>query len=163
MKVCWFHNQPNNNMLKEKVIVVGYDDTASFLILLDKLKRSITFTCHIVSATMATGLTGILGSMKPDLVILSFSNNQYMLNEIGALTVKLLVPILCITRRSENEMLNWPFNHIVFSCQQEYLHQASYLSSRVNYILLMKKERPVPLRVMGFADTAIATADHNRN
>jgi len=49
-------------MLKEKEIVVGYGDTASFLILLDKLKKSITFTYHIVSATMATGLAGILVS-----------------------------------------------------------------------------------------------------
>lgn len=163
MKVCWFHHQPNNNMLKEKVIVVGYDDTASFLILLDKLKQSITFTYHIVSATMATGLASILGSMKPDLVILSFSNNQYMLNEIGTLTVQSLVPILCITKRGENEMLNWPVNHIVFSCQQEYLHQSSYLSSRVNSILLMKKEQPALPKVMGFADTAIANADDNRN
>ncbi|WP_316828538.1 hypothetical protein [Pedobacter miscanthi] len=79
-------------MLKEKVIVAGYNDTSGFLTLLDKLKQTITFTYHIVSATMARGLAGILGSMKPDLVNLSFRNNQNVLNEIGPLTVQLLIP-----------------------------------------------------------------------
>lgn len=152
-------------MLKEKIIVVGYDDAASLSALLDKLKETVNFTYHIISATMSSGLTSILGSMKPDLIILCFRNNQYVLNELRPLSAQSPIPILCLTNRFENETLGWHQNHIVFTCQLEYLHQGSYLSSRVNSILLMVNEQVPAKKVMGLADAAIAAAgtDHTRN
>ncbi|WP_316839310.1 hypothetical protein [Pedobacter gandavensis] len=152
-------------MLTQKVIVVAYDDAKSFLVLLDKLKETAAFSYHIISATMATGLKGILQSLEPDLIILCFRNNQHVLDELRPLTVLPLIPILCLSNRFENERLAWHQNNSVFTCQLENLHQASYLSSRVSSILLMSKEQPAPQKVMGLADAAIAAAgtDDTRN
>ena len=149
-------------MLKEKVIVVGYDDNTNLSALLDKLKETTHFTYHIISATMSSGLASILSSMKPDLIILCFRNNQYILNELRPLSVQSLIPILCLTNRFENETLEWHHNHIVFTCQLEYLHQKSYLSSRINSILLMVNEQAPVQKIMGLADAAIGN-DHTRN
>ncbi|WP_316821906.1 hypothetical protein [Pedobacter gandavensis] len=154
-----------HNMLIQKLVLVGYDNTASLLVLFDKLKETGPFTYHIISATMASSLKSMLSTLKPDLIILSFRNNQYVLNELRLLTVQPIIPILCLTNRFENESLNWHQNNSVFTCQLEYLQQTNYLSSRVSSILLMTKEQIIPQQSMGLANAAIATVgtDHTRN
>lgn len=149
-------------MFREKLITIGCDDAASCSVLLDKLKETILFTYNTISVTMASGLTSILSSLKPDLIILCFRNNQHVLNELSAFIEQPLIPILCLSSKFEAETLGWNKNHIVFTCQLEHIHKASYLSSRINSIFLTQKERPVAQKAIGFADAAISS-DHTRN
>lgn len=152
-------------MLKEKTLVVGYDDTVRLSALLDQLKCTAQFTYHIVSATMASGLMSILRSMKPDLLILAFRHNQTILNELRPLTVQALLPILCLSSKFENETLNWHQDQIVFTCQLEQVQQGAYLSSRINSILLMEKQAPIAPQTIGFAAAALTggATDYTRN
>jgi DNA-binding CsgD family transcriptional regulator len=152
-------------MLTEKLIAIGCDDNSSFSAVLDKLKETALFTYNIISATMASGLTSVLRSLKPDLIILCFRNNQYVLNELSALTEQPLIPILCLTGRFEGETLGWNKNHIVFTCQLEHIHKASYFISRVNSIFLLLKEPPIAQQTRTFADieSAPGRSDQTRN
>ncbi len=152
-------------MLKEKLIVVGYDDPVRLSTLLDRLKATAPFSYQLVSATMASGLSTIISSMKPELIILCFRNNQYVLHELKTLTVSLAIPILCLSNRFENETLTWHEQQIVFTCQLEQVHKGNYLSSRINSILMMCQAQPFLPQVMGLADAAMASAgyDHTRN
>jgi DNA-binding CsgD family transcriptional regulator len=145
-------------MLKEKLILIGCDDTASFSALLDQLKKTTLLAHHVVSATMASGLTSVLNSLKPDLIILCFRNNQHALQELDILTANPLIPILCLTNRFEGEVLVWNKNHLVFTCQLEHLAKPSYFSSRINSIFLLTKEPPVTQAIRSFAEAAITDA-----
>lgn len=149
-------------MLKEKLIVIGCDNTASFSVLLNQLKETILFSHHVVSATMASGLSSVLTSLQPDLIILCFRNNQHALQKISNLTMQPLIPILCLTNGFEGEMLDWNKNHTVFTCQLEHIHKAYYLSSRINSIFLLLKESSTVQPIRSFVDAA-NSADHTRN
>ncbi|ALL06175.1 hypothetical protein AQ505_12145 [Pedobacter sp. PACM 27299] len=152
-------------MLIQKLVVVGYDDALNLLALMDQLKETTVFAYQIISATMASGLTDLLHTLKPDLIILCFRNNQQVLNEIRPLTAAPLIPILCLSNRFENENLGWDQNNSVFTCQLEYIHQSFYLSSRINSILLMTKAQKATEPPMSFAAAAIIATgpDHTRN
>lgn len=152
------------NMSTDRVIAIGCDDNTCFSTVLEQLKETELSVYNIISATMASGLTSVLRSLRPDLIILCFRNNQYVLNELAALIEQPLIPILCLTGGFEGETLGWDKNHIVFTCQLEHIHKASYLSSRINSIFLILKEQPIVQKVLGFADAAIVSgADHSRN
>jgi DNA-binding CsgD family transcriptional regulator len=152
-------------MLTEKLIAIGCDDNASSSAILDKLKETAMFSYNIISATMASGLTSVLRSMKPDLIILCFRNNQHVLAGLTTFIEQPEIPVLCLTRRFECETLGWNKNHIVFTCQLEHIHHTAYLSSRINSIFLLKKEPSAAHPVNTFADSAIAAAesDQTRN
>lgn len=157
-------------MLTEKLIAIGCDDNASFSAVLDNLTESAFFTYNIISATRASGLTGILSSLKPDLIILCFRNNQHILTELSNYINQPETPILCLIRRFDDETLGWNKNHIVFTCQLEHIHRASYLSSTINSIFLLRKGavavNPLaPHPVVTFAAAAIVAAEsgHTRN
>ncbi len=150
-------------MLTEKLIAIGCDDTTSISIVLDKLKQTSAFSYNVISATMAAGLTGLLRSLKPDLIILCFRNNQQVLTELANVTVQLEIPILCLTRRFECETLDWNKNHVVFTCMLEYIHKASYLISRINSIFLLKQQEIIPQQTAAFSTMVIADPDNTRN
>lgn len=147
-------------MLTEKLIVVGCDDTASFSTVLNKLKETVLFTHNIISATMATGLTSILRSLKPDLIILCFHHNQPILTQVTSFLEHPEIPILCLARGLECETLDWNKNHIVFTCLLAHIHNASYLSSTINSIFLLRKDRE---KIEAAGTFTPAESDQTRN
>lgn len=150
-------------MLTEKLIAIGCDDTTSISAVLDKLKETSAFSYNVISATMAAGLTGLLRSLKPDLIILCFRNNQQVLTELTNVNLQFEIPILCLTRRYECETLDWNKNYVVFTCMLEHIQKASYLSSRINSIFLLGQQELIPQQAASFSTLAIAESDHTRN
>ncbi|MGB8195368.1 MAG: hypothetical protein WCF67_25775, partial [Chitinophagaceae bacterium] len=62
------------------------------------------------------------------------------------------VPVLCITKKFENETLRWSSNHIVFTYPLEHINNDECLNSRINSIFLLKT---VPEAAHSFADAAL--------
>lgn len=151
-------------MSVEKLIVIGCDDTMDLSMVMGNLKDTASFCYNIISATMASGLIGILKSLKPDLVILSFRNNQHILSDLNTFVKKPEVPILCITRKFDG-ILDWKGDNIVFTCQQEHINTTAYLSSRVNSIFLLNTGPAVVMPALHTFTAAAkaAESDQNRN
>jgi DNA-binding CsgD family transcriptional regulator len=123
-------------MIEEKCIIVGCDD-ANLSAILDSIKNTSLYRYNIISVTRHFDLTRITSSINPDLIILCFQNNQSVLKECTALA-SMRIPVLCLTRKFENETLCWDNTNIVFTYPIEHIKNQGYLISRVNSIFLLK-------------------------
>lgn len=119
-------------------IVIGCDDPSFLQIILHRLKGIAGYS--FVSSSRIADLNGIVASMRPALVVCCFGNNQIAVNSIGNTLKRDAVPLLCIANRREQEVLQWQSNSIVFTIPKEMISRANYLVSRVNSILLLRKE-----------------------
>jgi len=140
-------------MLGEKSIVVGCDNTDTLSAVLNGMKGR-GFSHTVISAARVSDLIGIVKSLQPDLIILSFKNNQHVLNDLDAFVKKPEIPVLCLASKTESERLSWNSNSIVFSYALEYIADREYLSSRINSIFLLRPASPVKSRI-SFAENAI--------
>jgi DNA-binding CsgD family transcriptional regulator len=123
-------------MNAEKLIVIGCDDTAVLSTILNSMSG---FSYHIVSATKMSDLIGIVKSLSPDLVIINFRNNQFAINDFITFVKRPEIPILCLTRKYEQESLSWSETLIVFTYLYESMGNEKYLRSRINSIFLLKE------------------------
>jgi hypothetical protein len=125
-------------MVEEKLIIIGCDDGAIMLSILNHVKETNFFTPNLISATRASDLVTIVRSMDPDLVILCFRNNQIALSDFNIFVKKPEIPILCITRKFENGMLNQNQKSIIFTYPLENIVNSDYFSSTINSIFLLR-------------------------
>jgi DNA-binding CsgD family transcriptional regulator len=123
-------------MSEEKCIIVGCDD-ANLSAILSSIKNTSQYRYNIISVTRHSDLARIISSIHPDLVIVCFRNSQQVLTECSVLAT-MRIPVVCLTRKLENEILSWSNNNIVFTYPLDHINNAGYLISRVNSIFLLK-------------------------
>jgi DNA-binding CsgD family transcriptional regulator len=144
----------------EKLIVIGCDETAALSTILNSMRWGAGFSHHIISATKITDLIGIVNSMNPDLVIVSFRNNQFSINSFNTFVKKSETPVLCLTKKMESETLSWSDNNIIFTYPFEHIGNSKYLHSRLNSILLLKESSKKITINQTFAESAMR--QHNQ-
>ena len=124
----------------ERSIVIGSDHPTTLPFLMDSLKLNTSFSYNIVSANRLVDLINITKSLSPDLIILSFRNNQHILTDFISYLREIETPILCLAKRKENELLRWDKKSIVFTYPLECLKNEDCLHSQIQSIFLLKKE-----------------------
>lgn len=127
-------------MTRERQILFGCDDTSNLLGIMNRLRSSVSFPHHIITAASTTDLAMICHSIAPSLVILCFRNIHAALDELGDFAVATQVPMVCLLNGEEEMAL--PGNMVVFTCGLKQAAQGGYFSSMVNSILMMQKETP---------------------
>jgi len=153
-------------MAQEKFIVIGCDDMASLPIVLNNIKGAIHFSNNIISATRVSDMIGIVNSLDPELVILYFHNNHSALNDISCYVKKTQIPLLCLTKKYENESLYYTKNNIIFTYPLEHIGNLEYLGSRINSIFLLQTQVTQAAMIKpntSFADAAIQAHQVNDN
>jgi DNA-binding CsgD family transcriptional regulator len=152
-------------MKDEKLIIIGCDDTVALAGVLRSMKDIVLFSPDIITATRVSDLISIVKSLDPDLVILSFRNNQLVLSDFNTFVKKPEIPVLCLTKKFESEALDWNKNCIVFTYPLEHINNGDYLGSRINSIFLLKSGPPKQQETKTFAEAAIQrnSPDNNRN
>jgi DNA-binding CsgD family transcriptional regulator len=148
-------------MTEEKSIIVGCDD-ANLSAILDSIKNTAFFHYNIISVTRPLDFTRIISSIHPDLTIVCFQNNRSILQECSALA-KMRIPVLCLTRKFENETLCWSNNNIVFTYPLEHIKNTGYLVSRINSIFLLKPASIKPILEDTLASAAIQQQYGSKN
>jgi len=138
-----------------KSIVLGCDDTITLSRVLGCIKETHLVAHHIISATRVSDLMGIAKSLKPDLIILCFRNNQMVLHDVVAAIGKSAMPLLCLTKDHECQTLSWGFESIVFTCPFNHIFYRGYLALRINSIFMLKTEMPKETEPGTFAEAAI--------
>lgn len=134
-------------MIQEKSIVVACDDKSSLTAMMNNMKDIYTFTYNIISVARESDLISIVKSVKPDLIILCFRNNQLTMNNFTIFLKKPDVPILCFNHRSETKALSFGKNMIVFSYPLELANSDGFLSSTLHSIFLLSAESPAKINV----------------
>ena len=137
----------------KKSIVVGCDNASYLAMVLNGIRETESFSYNIISATSSNDLCGIVKALQTDLVILSFRNNQHVLNHFHS-SQKKQVPVLCLTQPAEYEKLRWADQHIVFTCPLELARHGEHFSPRLQSIFLLgaAQEQPaVPATLAGQA------------
>ncbi len=119
-------------MTKDKIIVIGCDDTSVLPMLLNGLRGTAD---HLYSVTRTSDLCGIIKSLRPQLVISHFRNSQLALNTICAFVNRIKIPVLCLTRELEDKSLSWNKKAIVFTYPVKYVSTKNYLQIRIGSIL----------------------------
>ena len=113
-------------MITEKLLAIGCDNAAVMTNLLNSVKSETVFSNTIVSATRVADLAGISKTLSPDLIILCFENNQNALHYLITSVKKPEIPVLCLTKRNENEMLHWDKSSIVFTFPEENIQKKDH-------------------------------------
>lgn len=126
---------------REKIIIVGCNDDQSLAVIFNNLRRNPCYEHFIISATRVSDLVSSIKSQNPDLVILSFDNNQLVLNRLYGSEKAMAIPFLCLTKDQEHLSLYWSANQIVFTYPFECLGNKDFLSPRINSIFLQREEQ----------------------
>ncbi|QHS56441.1 hypothetical protein GWR56_13170 [Mucilaginibacter sp. 14171R-50] len=137
-------------MMAEKSIVIGCDDTDRLTLLLSAFKETCMFKFRITSVTRGVDLVKITKAVEPDIIVLSFWNNQLIIDTCFQVSAN-KTPVLCVTRGIEIERLCWSAQHIMFTYSIEHIKIKNHLCSCINSIFLLQHESPaaVPLAAVG--------------
>lgn len=127
-------------MAEEKLIVIGCDDNTTMFSILNRMKDTTFFVPNVISVTRTSDLMTIARSMNPDLLIICFRNNQNALSDFNIFVKKPEIPILCLTRKFESEILGLTQTNIVFAYPLEHLANNEYFNSTVNSIFLLRSK-----------------------
>jgi DNA-binding CsgD family transcriptional regulator len=127
-------------MAREKVIIIGCDDTSVLPAILDSLE-AISFSHTAVTATSVYKVTDIVRSLQPDLVILCFRNNQRALADYCAAIKEWDLPLLCLGRRLD-KALTWEKNRAVFICPLEQAGFGGFLGASIQSVFALKGSAP---------------------
>ncbi|NTE05714.1 hypothetical protein G6M26_20980 [Agrobacterium tumefaciens] len=129
-------------MPEERLVIIGCDDGTTMLSILNYLKETVVFKASVISATRSSDLITIVRAMQPDLVILCFRNNQVVIGDFNVFVKKPDIPILCISRKFENEVFNQAQKHIIFSYPFDHLIHYDHFISTINSIFLLREKVP---------------------
>jgi DNA-binding CsgD family transcriptional regulator len=144
-------------MTDKKLIVIGCDDTATSSAILKSMEGAAFFSPDIVFASRVPDLLQIVNSLNPHLVIFCFRTNQAVLRDFDKHVQKVGMPVLCLVRKLESEVLSWGKDSIVFTYPLEHIQNKEYIASRINSIFLLRAE-PQPAGIT-LASAAIRQAE----
>jgi DNA-binding CsgD family transcriptional regulator len=126
-------------MLEKKSIVIGCDDIMILTMILNTISTISDYTFSTVSVSRGVDLNNTINSLNPDLVILGFKKNQFLLNDNNFNSYKRDIPILYLTQNYECESLCWSKQSIVFTYPFNQINNADFLIYRIQSIFLLKK------------------------
>lgn len=126
-------------MLEKKSIVIGCDDIMILTMILNTISIISDYTFSTVSVSRGVDLNNTINSLNPDLVILGFKKNQFLLNDNNFNSYKRDIPILYLTQNYECESLCWSKQSIVFTYPFNQINNADFLIYRIQSIFLLKK------------------------
>lgn len=141
-------------MLEKKSIVIGCDDIMVLTMILNTISIISDYTFSTVSVSRGVDLNNTINSLNPDLVILGFKKNQFLLNDNNFNSYKRDIPILYLTQNYECESLCWSKQSIVFTYPFNQIKNADFLIYRIQSIFLLKKTGLQSTPVTSLAEAA---------
>ncbi len=121
-------------MIEQKPLILGCDDHGLLPAVLEELRTEVDHNLILVTRPME--LLKIIKSSNPVLLIISFKNNQQIIENISQYFNSVKIPILCLMKRQEIGFLTWNDQEIVFTHSLESIN-AGKLSLRVKSLLLL--------------------------
>ncbi|RZN84063.1 MAG: hypothetical protein EVB11_03205 [Winogradskyella sp.] len=124
--------------MQSKTILVGSDETQTLSALIESLSNHHNY--RIITAVRISDLISIIRSINPSFIVLSFRNNQSVINSICTFLKTSKIPILCLTKNSYGENIDWTLSNPIFINTLNNALKSNYLANWFNSILLLMKD-----------------------
>jgi DNA-binding CsgD family transcriptional regulator len=129
-------------MTTHENILIGSDTSSSLATIMKSLHEVNQYS--FITATRVSDIIQISKSLRPLLIILSFRNNQSVLNSIQAYAQEITIPIVCLRQENEYRDLKFKENTIVFTYSYKYGVQHNNLSNNIKGILNLVDNAQLP-------------------
>ena len=147
-------------MTTHENILIGSDTSASLAAIIKSLQDVNQYSC--ITATRMSDIIQIAKSIQPILIILSFRDNQHIINSLLGFNKDFSIPILCLRQKNERQHLKMYENIVVFTQSFEYGIQQNNLSTNVQGILKLVQKNKQPQVSKSFVQSAMQTKDLTR-
>jgi DNA-binding CsgD family transcriptional regulator len=141
-------------------ILLGCDDALRLARLAASLKQHPSPGCDVMMVTRAGELLTLARTMPPDVIVLSFRNQQAVINELARIMPQ--IPLVSIAGVGFPEKITWSEEQVLFSCIMERNGEATALPALIQSILRLCKQpekRPFEPSLTGIAIEAAAQPD----
>lgn len=129
-------------MTTHENILIGSDTSASLAAILKSLQTMNQYS--FITATRVSDIVQLSKSIQPALIILSFRDNQNVINSLLSYSRDFSIPMLCLRTRNQHRELQIRDNLVVFTQSFEYGMQSNNLVTNILGILkLIKKTERV--------------------
>lgn len=126
-------------MTTHENILIGSDTSSSLAAIIKNLQEVNQYSC--ITATRVSDIIQISKTIQPTLLILSFRNNQQIINALVSYNRTFSIPILCLHQKNDRTNLQQPQGVAIFTQSFEYGIQYQNLTTNVQGILkLIKRE-----------------------
>lgn len=120
-------------MTTHKNILIGSDTSSSLAAIIKSLQDVNQYS--FITATRVSDIVQISKSLQPLLIILSFRNNQQVLNSLQSYFPKFDIPLVCLRQKNEYKNLLVQEDNVVFTYSYEYGVQHNNLANNIKGIL----------------------------
>jgi hypothetical protein len=117
-------------------ILIGCSDAASLALILNSIEERSTFRYKIITVLGGGDLNRMILSIRPDLLILSYRNNDQVIGNLCQYIKDQEVPVICIVRKLEE--LPSTDQHIMFIQPAADIQQSNPLSSTICSIFRLR-------------------------
>jgi len=120
-------------MTTHENILIGSDTSTSLTAIIKSLQDVNQYSC--ITATRVSDIIQISKSIQPILIILSFRDNQHIINALASYSKNFSIPILCLHQKNDRRSLQLPNGIVAFTQSFEYGIQHNNLNTNVQGIL----------------------------
>lgn len=120
-------------MTTHENILIGSDTSASLATIIKSLQDIHQYSC--ITATRVSDIIQISKTIQPVLIIVSFRDNQHIINAFASYNKNFSVPILCLHQKNDRRSLQLPDGIVAFTQSFEYGIQHNNLRTNVQGIL----------------------------
>lgn len=120
-------------MTKPTNILIGSDTSSSLAAIIKSLQEVHQYS--FITATRVSDIIQISKSLQPILIILSFRNNQHVINSLQSYHTNFSTPIVCLQDKNDQRALQYKEQTVLFSYSYEYGVQYNNLSNNIKGIL----------------------------
>jgi DNA-binding CsgD family transcriptional regulator/polyhydroxyalkanoate synthesis regulator phasin len=148
-------------MTTHENILIGSDTSSSLAAILKSMQAMNQYS--FITATRVSDMVQLSESIQPTLIVLSFRNNQDVINSLVTYNRDFSIPIVCLHSKKQRQKLKVRENLVVFRQSFEYGIQSNNLVSNILGILkLIHKTQTVSIS-KSFVPKGKFTQDHSKD
>jgi DNA-binding CsgD family transcriptional regulator len=155
-----FENRYIIVMTTHENILIGSDTSTSLAAIIKSLQEVNQYSC--ITATRVSDIIQISKTIQPILIILSFRDNQHIINSLISYSNNFSIPILCLHQKNDRRSLKLHDSIVVFTQSFEYGIQHNNLSTNVQGILKLVQKNNQSQAPKTFAESATQSNDLTR-
>jgi DNA-binding CsgD family transcriptional regulator len=140
-------------MTTHENILIGSDTSTSLATIIKSLQEVNQYS--FITATRVSDIVQISKTIQPVLIILSFRDNQHIINSLVSYSNNFSIPILCLHQKNDCRSLQLHDSIVVFTQSFEYGIQHNNLNTNIQGILKLVQKTNQSQAPKTFAQSAV--------
>jgi DNA-binding CsgD family transcriptional regulator len=134
-------------------ILIGSDTSTSLVTIIKCLQEVNQYS--FMTATRVSDIVQISKTIQPVLIILSFCDNQHIINSLVSCSNNFSIPILCLHQKNDRRSLQLHDSIVIFTQSFEYGIQHNNLNTNIQGILKLVQKTNQSQATKTFAQSAV--------